>query len=247
MRRRPLVGGTEEGSSFARSPRIGATRERSTGFGNATKPRSDRASSSTAFCIARPMQALELASASDLPRSCVVPGAPVRIKLRTPMLLRFRCNFVRLKDDLQLLNVPQTCASHGPSYRAHPRLYLRCRAGAWRMSGLLRVQPLGDVNYACNQMRFLAERTQFRRDRVVVAIARKHLLPDPLFFRCIFSGRSRRSERHVATRIPLGLVPLEANQIISKDGIVTSGRRLRRCPVQQHDECRWREGGPFLI
>ena len=23
-------------------------------------------------------------------------------------------------------------------------------------------------------------------------IARKHLLPDPLFFRCIFSGRSRR-------------------------------------------------------
>ena len=70
----------------------------------------------------------------------------VRIKLRTPMLLRFRCNFVRLKDDLQLLNVPQTCASHGPSYRAHPRLYLRCRAGAWRMSGLLRVQPLGEVN-----------------------------------------------------------------------------------------------------
>src|ERR1700726_4877004 len=38
----------------------------------------------------------------------------------------------------------------------------------------------------------------FRRDRVVVPIARKHLLPDPLFFRCIFSGRSRRSERHVA-------------------------------------------------
>jgi hypothetical protein len=38
-------------------------------------------------------------------------------------------------------------------------------------------------------MRFLAERTQFRRDRVVVPIARKHLLPDPLFFRCIFSGR----------------------------------------------------------
>jgi EF hand len=36
-------------------------------------------------------------------------------------------------------------------------------------------------------MRFLAERTQFRRDRVVVPIARKHLLPDPLFFRCIFS------------------------------------------------------------
>jgi hypothetical protein len=34
-------------------------------------------------------------------------GAPVRIKLRTPMLLRFRCNFVRLKDDLQLLNVPR--------------------------------------------------------------------------------------------------------------------------------------------
>jgi hypothetical protein len=31
---------------------------------------------------------------------------------------------------------------------------------------------------------------------------------------------------------PLGLVPLEANQIISKDGIVTSGRRLRRCPPQ---------------
>jgi hypothetical protein len=34
----------------------------------------------------------------------------------------------------------------GPSYRAHPRLYLRCRAGAWRMSRLLRVQPLGEVN-----------------------------------------------------------------------------------------------------
>jgi hypothetical protein len=79
----------------------------------------------------------------------VPQGAPVpnkTAKLRTPMLLRFRCNFVRLKDDLQLLNVPQTCASHGPSYRTHPRLYLRCRAGAWRMSGLLRVQPLGEVN-----------------------------------------------------------------------------------------------------
>src|ERR1700726_3159580 len=113
---------------------------------------------------------------------------PVRIELRTPMLLRFRCNFLRLKDDLQLLNVPQTCASHGPSYRAHPRLYLRCRAGAWRMS---RVQPLGEVNKPAIKMRFLAERTQFRRDRVVVPIARKHLLPDPLFFRCIFSGRSR--------------------------------------------------------
>ena len=45
-------------------------------FGNATTLRSDRASRSSAFCIARPMQALELASASDLPRSCVVPGAP---------------------------------------------------------------------------------------------------------------------------------------------------------------------------
>jgi hypothetical protein len=42
-------------------------------------------------------------------------GAPVRIKLRTPMLLRFRCNFVRLKDDLPLLNVPQTCASTLPN------------------------------------------------------------------------------------------------------------------------------------
>jgi hypothetical protein len=47
-------------------------------------------------------------------------------------------------------------------------LNLRCRAGAWRMSGLLRVQPLGEVNYACNQMRFLAERNQFRRDRVIL-------------------------------------------------------------------------------
>src|SRR3984893_10726253 len=73
-------------------------------------------------------------------------SAPVRIKLRTPMVLRSRCNFVRLKDQLQLLNVPQICASHGPSYRAHPRLYLRSRAGAWRMSGPLRVQPLGEVN-----------------------------------------------------------------------------------------------------
>jgi len=42
--------------------------------------------------------------------------------------LRFRCNFVRLEGDLQLLNVPQTCASHSPSYRAHPRLYLGCRS-----------------------------------------------------------------------------------------------------------------------
>ena len=52
-------------------------------------------------------------------------------------------------------------------------------------------------------MRFLAERTQFRRDRVVVPIARKHLLPDPLFFRCIFSGRSRgvnRTTRFVGLR-----------------------------------------------
>jgi hypothetical protein len=68
------------------------------------------------------MQALEVASASALSRSCIVPGAPVRIKLRTPMLLRFRCNFVRLKDDLQLFNVPQTCASHGASYRASSTL-----------------------------------------------------------------------------------------------------------------------------
>jgi hypothetical protein len=56
-------------------------------------------------------------------------------------------------------------------------------------------------------MRFLAERTQFRRDRVVVPIARKHLLPDPLFFRCIFSGRSRRSERHVAKPTPTPTEP----------------------------------------
>jgi hypothetical protein len=33
---------------------------------------------------------------------------------------------------LQLLNVPQTCASHGPSYRAHPRLYLRCLSSPGR-------------------------------------------------------------------------------------------------------------------
>jgi hypothetical protein len=76
----------------------------------------------------------------------------------------------------------------------------------------------GQLSLQSNE--FLAARTQFR-SRVVVPIARKHLLPDPLFFRCIFSGRSRRSERHVATRI--------GDQIISKDGIVTSGRRLRRC------------------
>jgi hypothetical protein len=37
-------------------------------------------------------------------------GAPVRIKLRTHMLLRFLYNFVRLEGDLQILNVPQTCA-----------------------------------------------------------------------------------------------------------------------------------------
>src|SRR6202030_4171659 len=54
----------------------------------------------------------------------------------------------------------------------------------------------------------------------------------PAVFPLYFQRASRRSERHVATRIPLGLVPLEANQIISKDGIVTSGRRLRRCPPQ---------------
>src|SRR3984893_7822892 len=97
-------------------------------------------------------------------------------------------------------------------------------------------------------MRFLAERTQFRRDRVVVPIARKHLLPDPLFFRCIFSGRSRGSERHVATRIPLELVPLEANQIISKDGIVTSGR-LAEVPAAAGRR-RWsllRPTGPALV
>jgi len=46
-------------------------------------------------------------------------------------------------------------------------------------------------------MRFLAERTQFRRDRVVVPIARKHLLPD--CFSAVFSaggacgGARRRS------------------------------------------------------
>jgi CBS domain-containing protein len=46
----------------------------------------------------------------------------------------------------------------------------------------------GQLSLQSNE--FLAERTQFR-SRVIVPIARKHLLPDPLFFRCIFSGRSR--------------------------------------------------------
>jgi hypothetical protein len=49
-------------------------------------------------------------------------GAPVRIKLRTPILLRFRCNFVRLKDHLQLLNVPEICASHGQATAASSTL-----------------------------------------------------------------------------------------------------------------------------
>ena len=62
------------------------------------------------------------------------------------MLLRFRCNFVRLKDDLQLLNAPQTCGRMAQATARILELYLRCRAGAGRMSGLLRVQPLGEVN-----------------------------------------------------------------------------------------------------
>jgi hypothetical protein len=44
------------------------------------------------------------------------------------MLLRFRCNFVRLKYDLQLLNVPQTCASHGPSFTANVRIAVEALA-----------------------------------------------------------------------------------------------------------------------
>jgi hypothetical protein len=48
-------------------------------------------------------------------------GAPVRIKLRTPMLLRFRCNLVRLKDHW-LLNVPEICASHGQATAASSTL-----------------------------------------------------------------------------------------------------------------------------
>jgi hypothetical protein len=36
--------------------------------------------------------------------------------------------------------------------------------------------------------RILDSTCAVERGRVVVPIARKHLLPDPLFFRCIFSG-----------------------------------------------------------
>ena len=68
---------------------------------------------------------------------------PIARKHLLPDPLFFRCIFSgrRLRRC-----PPQVVASHGPSYRAHPQLYLRCRAGAWRMSGLLRVQPLGEVN-----------------------------------------------------------------------------------------------------
>src|ERR1700730_2454583 len=52
-------------------------------------------------------------------------------------------------------------------------------------------------------MRFLAERTQFRRDRVVVPIARKHLLPDPL---CTL--RVRRRRRLTQHSLPGGLLGL---------------------------------------
>ena len=72
MGRHPLVGGTEEGSSFARSPRVGATRERSTCFGER-----DKAQVRSSEQVIGPLhRSPELASASDLPRSCVVPGAP---------------------------------------------------------------------------------------------------------------------------------------------------------------------------
>ena len=53
---------------------------------------------------------------------------------------------MRLEDDLQLLNVPQTCGRMAQATARILELYLRCRAGAGRMSGLLRVQPLGEVN-----------------------------------------------------------------------------------------------------
>src|SRR5580704_9043670 len=56
-------------------------------------------------------------------------GAPVRMKLRTPMLLRFRCNFVRLKDDLQLLNVS---ADLRVAWSKLPRASSTL-AGAWRI------------------------------------------------------------------------------------------------------------------
>jgi hypothetical protein len=56
-------------------------------------------------------------------------GAPVRIKLRTPMLLRFRCNFVRLKDHLQLLNVS---ADLRVAWSKLPRASSTL-AGAWRI------------------------------------------------------------------------------------------------------------------
>jgi hypothetical protein len=52
-------------------------------------------------------------------------------------------------------------------------------------------------------MRFLAERTQFRRDRVVVPIARKHLLPDPLFSAVFSAG---------------GLVGVNGRQASTRDG-----------------------------
>jgi hypothetical protein len=91
------------------------------------------------------------------------------------MLLKFRCNFARLKDDLHLSNVPQTCAwiprildSTCTVVRGLENKLTTPRATFKRSE--LRLQ---------SNLRLLAERTQFRRNRVIVPIARKHLLSDP--------------------------------------------------------------------
>jgi hypothetical protein len=76
----------------------------------------------------------------------------------------------------------------------------------------------------------LAERTQFRRDRFVVPIARKHLLPDPLFFRCIFSGRSRRFAEPMLNsgRIVLPKNDRLFNQLVSLERHVARGGHAGR-------------------
>ena len=70
-------------------------------------------------------------------------------------------------------------------------------------------------------------------------IARKHLLPDPLFFRCIFSGRSRRFAEPMLNsgRIVLPKNDRLFNQLVSLERhVARGGHDVIDHPRDQHDD-----------
>jgi hypothetical protein len=96
----------------------------------------------------------------------------------------------------------------------------------------------------------MAERTQFRRDRVVVPIARKHLLPDPLFFRChLADDPVRQANDLVGQRIRHGAIgawKAEAREYRGEPVPIRTFYELRlRWPLPPRLRCRRRRDNQF--